>query len=78
MTVNIPGKQAQGLAALMASLLDAVDLLSYRYPLWARQIFVPKPSNRLTVALAMPYAFFRLIHQKFDSCKIHLIYKFGP
>ncbi len=78
MTVKIPGKQVQELTALIANLFDAVDLLSYRYLLQARQTFVPKPLNRLAVALAMPCALFRLIHQKFDSCKIHLSNEFGP
>lgn len=69
MTVKIQGKQVQGSVYQLSNLFDAVDLLSYRYPLRARQIFVSKSENRLNVAIAMTCALFKRIYQKLARAK---------
>jgi len=60
------------------SLFDAVDMLSMANLVKAPQIFASGLSNRLNVALAMLYAVFKAIYQKFDRRRMVLIYRFTP
>ena len=75
--MKVQGKQAQGLAELIASLFDDIDSWSFPYPLRALRIFVPVCSNRLTVAMAMAVRGFHKHSSKIRWRKIHLNYRIG-
>ena len=68
-------KVCKSIAKAMVNGLNDGDLFFMDNLFEARQIFVPVCSNRLFVAMAMLYAVFTNIHQKFDQRRMDIIYE---